>query len=109
MTFYNTIGETPEELAVSIAKAKSQEAKIIKCLEFYESKYPNLRFGPSMVLSMTGLKCPLTSIRRAMTNLSNEGKLIKTHVKMEGMYGKQEHLWCLPKKPESFSQSTLPF
>ena len=35
MTFYNTIGETPEELAVSIAKAKSQEAKIIKCLEHY--------------------------------------------------------------------------
>ena len=45
-----------------------------------------------MVLSMTGLKCPLTSIRRAMTNLSNEGKLIKTDVKIEGMYGKQEHL-----------------
>ena len=44
-----------------------------------------------------------------MTNLSNEGKLIKTDVKMEGMYGKQEHLWCLPKKQESFSQSTLPF
>ena len=37
MTFYNTIRETPEELAVSIAKEKSQEAKILKCLEFYES------------------------------------------------------------------------
>ena len=109
MTFYNTIGETPEELAVSIAKAKSQEAKIIKCLEFYESKYPNLRFGPSMVLSMTGLKCPLTSIRRAMTNLSDDGKLEKTKDFVMGNYGKKEHLWCLPKKPESFSQSTLPF
>ena len=109
MTFYNTIRETPEELVVSIAKAKSQEAKIMKCLNFYESKYPDLRFSPSMVLSMTELKCPLTSIRRAMTNLSNEGKLIKTDKKIEGLYGKQEHLWCLPKKQESFSQSTLPF
>ena len=109
MTFYNTIGETPEELAVSIAKAKSQEAKIIKCLEFYESKYPNLRFGPSMVLSMTGLKCPLTSIRRAMTNLSDDGKLEKTKDFVMGNYGKKEHLWCLPKKPESFSQSSLLF
>ena len=44
-----------------------------------------------------------------MTNLSNEGKLIKTDKKIEGLYGEQEHLWCLPKKPESFSQSTLPF
>ena len=109
MTFYNTIGETPKELAVSIAKAKSQEAKIMKCLDFYESKYPNLRFGPSMVLSMTGLKCPLTSIRRAMTNLSDEGKLEKTKDFVIGNYGKKEHLWCLPKKQESFSQSTLPF
>ena len=109
MTFYNTIGETPEELAVSIAKAKSQEAKIIKCLEFYESKYPNLRFGPSMVLSMTGLKCPLTSIRRAMTNLSDDGKLEKTKDFVMGNYGKKEHLWCLPKKTESFNQSSLPF
>ena len=104
MTFYNTIQENPNQLAKSESKAKTQEANIINCFKQYERP-----LSPSMVLSMTGLKCPLTSIRRAMTNLSNEGKLIKTDVKMEGMYGKQEHLWCLPKKPESFSQSTLPF
>ena len=104
MTFYNTIQENPNQLAKSESKAKTQEANIINCFKQYERP-----LSPSMVLSMTGLKCPLTSIRRAMTNLSNEGKLIKTDVKMEGMYGKQEHLWCLPKKQESFSQSTLPF
>tara|TARA_B100000085_G_scaffold202578_1_gene186162 strand:- start:3600 stop:3929 length:330 start_codon:yes stop_codon:yes gene_type:complete len=109
MTFFNTINEQPSELAVSIAKAKSQEEKIMKCIYYYESKYTNLSFSPSMVLNMTNLKCPLTSIRRAMTNLSNEGKLIKTNNKIKGMYGKQEHLWSLPKKQESFSQSTLPF
>ena len=107
MTFYNTIGENADELSESIAKAKSQEAKIMKCFYYYEAKYPNLRFSPSMVLKMTGLKCPLTSIRRAMTNLSNEGKLIKTNKKIEGLYGKQEHLWCLPKKPEVYIQSTI--
>ena len=109
MIFYNTIRETPEELAQSIAKAKSQEAKIMKCLDFYESKYPDLRFSPSMVLSMTELKCPLTSIRRAMPNLSDDGKLEKTKDFVMGNYGKKEHLWCLPKKQELFSQSTLPF
>ena len=104
MTFYNTIQENPDELARSHLKAKTQEQKIINCFKQYETP-----LSPSMVLSISGLNCPITSIRRAMTNLSNEGKLIKTDVKMEGMYGKQEHLWCLPKKSESFSQSSLPF
>tara|TARA_B100000282_G_scaffold268341_1_gene221113 strand:- start:190 stop:519 length:330 start_codon:yes stop_codon:yes gene_type:complete len=107
MTFYNTINEQPSELAVSIAKAKSQEEKIMKCFYYYESKYTNLCFSPSMVLNMTNLKCPLTSIRRAMTNLSNEGKLIKTNNKIKGLYGKQEHLWSLPKKPETYNQPRL--
>ena len=104
MTFYNTIQENLNQLAKSESKAKTQEANIMNCFKQYERP-----LSPSMVLSISGLNCPITSIRRAMTNLSNEGKLIKTDVKMEGMYGKQEHLWCLPKKPESFSQSTLPF
>ena len=107
MTFYNTINEQPSELAVSIAKAKSQEEKIMKCIYYYESKYTNLCFSPSMVLNMTNLKCPLTSIRRAMTNLSNEGKLIKTSNKIKGIYGKQEHLWSLPKKTETYNQPRL--
>ena len=36
-------------------------------------------------------------------------ELEKTKDFVMGNYGKKEHLWCLPKKPESFSQSTLPF
>ena len=44
-----------------------------------------------------------------MTNLSDDGKLEKTNDFVMGNYGKKEHLWCLPKKPESFSQSTLSF
>jgi hypothetical protein len=36
-------------------------------------------------------------------------KLEKTNDFVMGNYGKKEHLWCLPKKPESFSQSTLSF
>ncbi len=104
MTFYNTIGENPNELTLSIAKAKTQEEKIMKCFHYYESS-----LSPSMVLNMTKLRCPITSIRRAMTNLSNEGKLVKTDKKVKGLYGKQEHLWSLPKEPEIFKQNNLPF
>ena len=104
MTFYNTINEDPSELARSQTKAKTQEQKIINC--FIQHERP---LSPSMVLSILNINCPITSIRRAMTNLSNEGKLEKTKDYVLGNYGKKEHLWCLPKKQESFNQSTLPF
>ena len=104
MAFYNTINENPSELARSHTKAKTQEQKIINCFNQYETP-----LSPSMVLNISGLNCPITSIRRAMTNLSDDGKLEKTKEYVIGNYGKKEHLWCLPKKPETFSQSTLPF
>ena len=73
MTFYNTIQENPNQLAKSESKAKTQEANIMNCFKQYERP-----LSPSMVLSISGLNCPITSIRRAMTNLSDDGKLEKT-------------------------------
>lgn len=107
MSFYNTIEETAEELAQSHEKAKTQEQKILEC--FYSCEEP---LSPSMVLSQTGLNCPITSIRRAMTNLSNDGKLEKTNDYVLGSYGKREHLWQLPRanqQSESSTQSSLEF
>ena len=50
---------------------------------------------PSQVLKKLNLECPITSVRRALTNLTNEDKIIKTDVKVVGLYGKKEHLWRL--------------
>jgi len=102
MTFFNTIDENPDELAKSQAQALTQEQRIMSCFNQYETP-----LSPSMVLSISGLNCPITSIRRAMTNLSDNGKLEKTNEFVMGNYGKKEHLWCLPKKPETFTQSNL--
>ena len=30
-----------------------------------------------------------------MTNLTDDHKIIKTNIKVEGLYGKKEHLWRL--------------
>jgi hypothetical protein len=46
-----------------------------------------------MVHFYTKLKCPITSIRRGMTNLANSGKLVKTDDLTMGKFGKREHLW----------------
>ena len=90
MTFYNTIQENPSELARSQTKAKTQEQKIINCFKQYERP-----LSPSMVLKQLNLNCPLTSVRRAMTNLTTDGKLFKTNSFVIGDYAKPEHLWEL--------------
>ena len=90
MSFYNTIHEKGEALKASHRKARTQE-------ELIHSYF--MTFGkplsPSMVLNQLKLNCPITSVRRAMTNLTEVGKIIKTHEYVIGNYGKKEHLWML--------------
>jgi hypothetical protein len=52
-----------------------------------------------MVLNELNLNCPITSIRRAITNLTDAGKIIKTDQYVKGNYGKLEHLWELATEP----------
>ena len=42
-----------------------------------------------------------------MTNLTDDGKIIKTQETVKGIYGKKEHLWALPEKPEVLDQANL--
>ena len=90
MSFYNTIHEKGEVLKRSRKKARTQEERIYS---FFLIQGKPL--SPSMVLEDLGLKCPITSVRRALTNLTSEGKLLKTDVYVKGTYGKKEHLWRL--------------
>jgi hypothetical protein len=91
MAFYQTIDQVGSALKESNMKVKRQEDLIyslfVKC---------NQPLSPSMVLSKSGLNCPITSIRRAMTDLTNLGKIVKTDRQIKGLYGKAEHLWELP-------------
>ena len=42
---------------------------------------------------------PLTSVRRAMTNLTRDGLIIKTDKKKDGIYGRPVGTWIAPMKP----------
>ena len=91
MAFYDTINQTDSALKESKKKTRKQEDLIYSL--FVKRKRP---LSPSMVLSQSGLNCPITSIRRAMTDLTNLGKIVKTDRQIKGLYGKAEHLWELP-------------
>jgi hypothetical protein len=95
MTYFNTTNETGEALATSYKKAKTQEEAIYSY--FLSCGEP---LSPSMVLDRLALNCPITSIRRAMTNLTDSGKISKTNQYVKGNYGKQEHLWTLNEEKQ---------
>ena len=104
-SYYNTTKETGEELAQSKAKATNQEDHIIDIFEHLSFVYGTEAIvNPSRIESrwintMRGRSyCPpITSIRRAMTNLTKKGKLVKTDTMDVGKYGKPEHCWRLAK------------
>ena len=95
MTFYQTIDQTGSALKESNKKVKRQEDLIYSL--FVKRNRP---LSPSMVLSESGMNCPITSIRRAMTDLTNSGRIVKTDRQVKGIYGKAEHLWELPDMEE---------
>lgn len=91
--FYNTIGEIGEILERSKIAVNGQNLLILK----YFLSYPIGIFTPfeiqEKVLELRS--APVTSIRRGMTNLTNDGFLIKTDIQRKGRYGKANHCWKL--------------
>jgi Fe2+ or Zn2+ uptake regulation protein len=92
MSYYNTNNETGAILEQSKAKASTQEDLIH--LFFIENR--GLTFSPDAVhMALFGFNVPLTSVRRAMTNLTEAGFLEKTAEMSKGQYGKMVHTWKL--------------
>lgn len=99
MSYYNTTNESGTTLKNNVAKAEGQEEKIFKLFQLdfeylNKCKKPYIGLTPVDVLDFFP-KYPITSIRRALTNLTKQGKLIKTDEKRIGMYGRSEYVWKL--------------
>jgi len=90
LTFFNTVNESGKELQDCIDKVKSQADRILDLMpqgveltppdvhKLYEAKYGHV---------------PITSIRRAMTDLSNLGKLEKCNSQRREAYGVKNYKW----------------
>jgi hypothetical protein len=90
--YYNTNNETGTTLKKSEGKALTQEDIILA----YFEKHPNSRFPAHAVLAACFFDAtPLTSIRRAITNLEIKGKLelMPDEYMVPGLFGKQVHVW----------------
>lgn len=85
--YYNTTSLKNEELVESIESCKHQDDVV---LELYK-KYINM--SPSQCLRRINKDWPITSIRRSINTLTERGLLVKSDVKVKGLYGKAEHVW----------------
>jgi hypothetical protein len=92
-SFYNTIKLRGRDLEVADGKAKSQEETI---LAFF-LRCPGMRFTPFDIQEILLPGAPITSIRRAMTNLVYKDKLEKTKYKKPGKLGKPNYMWQLKR------------
>lgn len=97
--YYNTTGLWDYMLDCAKANAKSCADKVYAIFQ-YESNENHQRKGvsPSQIhnsLVVMGNKYPITSIRRAITNLTDAGYLVKTESTRLGSYGAPEYLWKL--------------
>ena len=104
--YYNTLNESKPVAKVSSDKAKKQKDDIFAI--FRHTRRP---MTPAEIWDGYGYKnknTPLTSIRRAITNLESEGLLEKTDIQKPGIYGKMNYCWIYKEKViNSDSQLTL--
>lgn len=93
--YYNTNKEYGAELTRSTATALGQEEKIIS----YFKRHPSAQLTPFDVCNLVfNQSVPVTSVRRAMTNLADKNILKKTDAMRIGKYGKKNHTWKLLKQ-----------
>jgi hypothetical protein len=92
--YHNTTNEVTQ-LQAFTSIAIGQDSVV---LEYFKQR-PLAEFSPSQVLkklinsNLINNGTPITSIRRSISDLTKEGKLIKTSNKVPGMFGRPEHTW----------------
>lgn len=89
--FYNTNASSGAELRQAKARALTQEDMI---LAFFAAR-PGQMFTPEDAQRCLPPRTLITSVRRAITNLCVEGKLIKTDHTRRGQFGAKVHYWML--------------
>jgi len=91
--YHDTVPEPRVVRAAYEAAAGFQDATI---LEVFRAGGPYFATSPSR-LARQFPAWPLTSIRRALTNLTTRGLLEKRAETITGLYGRREHLWTLAR------------
>jgi len=91
--FHNTIGLKGETLAKAARDCVYQEDRVLNIFQMHRKEMTP--FDVEYIYERVYSRIPITSIRRAMSNLTRDGKLIKGDNMKGGIYGKANHTWKL--------------
>lgn len=95
--YYNTTNENGSLLKTNTKQAENQTTLTLSVFQ----TYPTYTFSADEVWQFLidneaiNEQTPLTSIRRAITDLTNEGKIVKTNRKVLGSAGRKTYTWRL--------------
>lgn len=91
MSYFNTTQETSTNLKQFEAKAESQEQQVLTILR----RSSRGMTASEIFRAYPDKRTPLTSVRRALTNLCNDKRVVKTAFKREGLYGRNEFVFTV--------------
>jgi Fe2+ or Zn2+ uptake regulation protein len=89
--FYNTIGLKGKNYHKAIQNAHTQSERILTILKF--KKVAMTPFDVWHEYQKYYPPCPVTSIRRSLTNLTQQGFLEKSETMGMGIYGMPNNKW----------------
>ena len=92
--FYNTTGLTDQDLINQRRRVSGQTERILKVFE----QHPHTAFSPWDVYYHLGQQAMITSVRRAITDLTSEGYLQKCERKRSGPANEWNWTWKLKAK-----------
>lgn len=101
-SYHNTTESSGPVLDKYETKAKSQEEILFEYfMGPYRRRGVRILMTPSAaLLRVFDDRVPITSVRRALSNLTRDGKLQKAGQAM-GRYGRPEYYWTLPAGQQS--------
>jgi len=91
--YHNTTNQNKEFVDKQIAICETQEETILNIFKNEKKLSPSQAW--EIYKRTTGKNTPITSIRRAISNLSNDECLHKTQLTILGIYGKPEHIYTI--------------
>ena len=95
--YYNTTREEGVQLKLNIEKAHNQKHKVLSVFQ----KNPTQNYCADDIIRVLterdeiNTNTPLTSIRRAITDLTNDDYIVKTDKRVMGSAGRKTYTWRL--------------
>lgn len=94
--FHNTVNATQPELQLFSQQAEKLETVVLSFFKEKKGSWFNPPYVHKIVRSRTGKDIPLTSVRRAISDLTRDGKLEKSATaESKGIYGVKNYCWTL--------------